>query len=293
MDYRIREALFDGAQTGDYCAHFWWDPQASPYGGMFGSQRGEIRMQLVDGINVMFGNPNTPDVESQPYILIIGRASADSLKAEALSYRGKSDDKSDIETIGRDRDYNSYGRAQELEAEDGTGKCLYAYMYRKVKHFTPDVTENGVELRESTTVYVTKATKTCVIYEDIDTGLSRYPIAWGNWERQKNQYHGRALVTGIIPYQIFINTMFAMVMRHLQLSGFPKTVYNAALIPQWSSEIGQAIGVKNLAPGQSLSSAAVNLAPSDMSSQIIAAIDKALQYTKECLGATDVQMGKC
>ncbi len=291
MDYRIREALFDGAQTGDYCAHFWWDPQASPYGGMFGSQRGEIRMELVDGINVMFGNPNTPDVESQPYILIIGRASADSLKAEALSYRGKSDDKSDIETIGRDRDYNSYGRAQELEAEDGTGKCLYAYMYRKVKHFTPELTENGVELRESTTVYVTKATKTCVIYEDIDTGLSRYPIAWGNWERQKNQYHGRALVTGIIPNQIFINTMFAMVMRHLQLSGFPKTVYNAALIPQWSSEIGQAIGVKNLAPGQSLSSAAVNLAPSDMSSQIIAAIDKALQYTKECLGATDVQMG--
>jgi hypothetical protein len=291
MDYRIREALFDGAQTGDYCAHFWWDPQASPYGGMFGSQRGEIRMELVDGINVMFGNPNTPDVESQPYILIIGRASADRLKAEALSYRGKSDDKSDIETIGRDRDYNSYGRAQELEAEDGTGKCLYAYMYRKVKHFTPELTENGVELRESTTVYVTKATKTCVIYEDIDTGLSRYPIAWGNWERQKNQYHGRALVTGIIPNQIFINTMFAMVMRHLQLSGFPKTVYNAALIPQWSSEIGQAIGVKNLAPGQSLSSAAVNLAPSDMSSQIIAAIDKALQYTKECLGATDVQMG--
>ena len=23
FDYRIREALFDGAQTGDYCAHFW------------------------------------------------------------------------------------------------------------------------------------------------------------------------------------------------------------------------------------------------------------------------------
>ena len=38
MEYRIREALYDGAQTGDYCAHFWWDPDAAPYGGL-GSSR--------------------------------------------------------------------------------------------------------------------------------------------------------------------------------------------------------------------------------------------------------------
>jgi hypothetical protein len=291
LEYRIREALFDGAQTGDYCAHFWWDPEASPYGGSLGSQKGEIKMELVDGINVMFGNPNTPDVETQPYILVLGRASVESLKAEALKHRSRSEDRSDLESLDRDREFNYPSGAGELEAEDGTGKCLYAYMYRKVKHFTPLLTENGVELIETSTVYVTKATRTCVIYRDIDTGLSRYPLAWGNWERQKNQYHGRALVTGIIPNQIFINTMFAMVMRHLQLSGFPKTVYNTALIPQWSSEVGQAIGVKNLAPGQSLGSAAVNLAPNDMSNQIIAAIDKALQYTKECLGATDAQLG--
>jgi hypothetical protein len=291
LEYRIREALFDGAQTGDYCAHFWWDPEASPYGGSLGSQKGEIKMELVDGINVMFGNPNTPDVETQPYILVLGRASVESLKAEALKHRSRSEDRSDLESLDRDREFNYPSGAGELEAEDGTGKCLYAYMYRKVKHFTPLLTENGVELIETSTVYVTKATRNCVIYRDIDTGLSRYPLAWGNWERQKNQYHGRALVTGIIPNQIFINTMFAMVMRHLQLSGFPKTVYNTALIPQWSSEVGQAIGVKNLAPGQSLGSAAVNLAPNDMSNQIIAAIDKALQYTKECLGATDAQLG--
>jgi hypothetical protein len=130
-----------------------------------------------------------------------------------------------------------------------------------------------------------------VIYEDIDTGLSRYPIAWGNWEKQKNQYHGRALVTGIIPNQIFINSMFAMVMRHLQLMGFPKTVYNADLISQWSNEVGQAIGVRGLQPGQSISQVAYNLQPADMSNQIIMAIDKAVTYTKDCLGATDAQMG--
>lgn len=77
-------------------------------------------------------------------------------------------------------------------------------------------------MRPVTTVHVTKATKDCNIFEDVDTGLSRYPIAWGNWERQKNQYHGRALVTGIVPNQIFINSMMALVFRHLQLQSFPR-----------------------------------------------------------------------
>ena len=58
MDYRIRDALFDGAITGDYAAHFFWNPEARPYGGAFGEYRGEIEMELIDGINVMSGNTN-------------------------------------------------------------------------------------------------------------------------------------------------------------------------------------------------------------------------------------------
>ncbi len=272
MDYRIREALFDGAQTGDYCAHFYWDADAVPYGGAFGEHRGEIRMELVDGINVMFGDPNTPDVERQPYILIVGRDTVEKLQAEHSIHAKQCD------TVDADTDFlyqAGIGGRTELIGDAENGKALYVYMYEK---------KNG-------TVHVTKATRTCVIYEDVDTGLTRYPIAWGNWEKQKNQYHGRALVTGIIPNQIFINTMFAMVMRHLQLMGFPKTVYNADLISRWSNEVGQAIGVRGLMPGQNISQVAYNLQPADMSGQIIMAIDKAVSYTKDCLGATDAQLG--
>ena len=274
MDYRIREALFDGAQTGDYCAHFYWDADAIPYGGALGSHTGEIRMELVDGINVMFGNPNTANVERQPYILIVGRETVEALEEERKAFAKRGDGG----CIDADSDFAyqaGVGGKTELEADAESGKALYVYMYEK---------KNG-------TVHVTKATRSCTIYEDIDTGLSRYPIAWGNWEKQKNQYHGRALVTGIIPNQIFINTMFAMVMRHLQLMGFPKTVYNADLISQWTNEVGQAVGVRGLQPGQSISQVAYNLQPADMSGQIIMAIDKAISYTKDCLGATDAQLG--
>ena len=276
IDFRIREALFDGAQTGDYCAHFWWDKDAIPYGGAFGLHRGAIQMELVDGINVMFGNPNTPNVERQPYILIVGRDSLENLREEMKRHSKKDGE------LQPDRDYedmSGVGGKTELEADAENGKALYVYMYERKGH------------GDKATIHVTKATKSCVIFEDVDTGLSRYPIAWGNWEKQKNQYHGRALVTGIIPNQIFINTMFAMAMRHLQQMGFPKTVYNADLVPQWNNEVGQAIGVKNLRPGERLTDVAYNLQPADMSNQIILAIDKAVALTKECLGATDAQMG--
>ena len=278
FEYRLRDALFDGAQTGDYCAHFWYDPDAIPYGGAFGDRRGEIRMELVDGVNVIFGNPGDREVEHQPYILLVGRDTVEHLRQEAARWRGA--EEADIQPDAEEA-FPSVGGRTEMGGEDAE-KALYVLLYTKQRREGPD----GVP-----TVRVTKATRTAVIYEDIDTGLSVYPVAWGNWEKQKHQYHGRALVTGIIPNQIFINTMFAAAMRHLQLMAFPKTIYNADLISSWTNEVGQAIGVHGLQPGQSASQAAVHLQAAEMSGQIFALIDKAMAYTKECLGATDAQMG--
>lgn len=337
MDYRIRDALFDGGVTGDYCAHFYWDPNALPYGGAYGPYRGEIKMELVDGINVMFGNPNNCDKEEQPYILLIGRDTVENLREEAKRNKKfrPSDESNDFIDFQIQADYDTEwqagigGRHELIPDDDGDGKALYAYMYFKVTE-EKDVIDpkTGMPVMETvvdskgnpviatddegkpivsmdgtpkykmkpmrqlmTSVHVTKATKTCTIFEDVDTGLTRYPIAWGNWERQKNQYHGRALVTGMVPNQIFINSMFAMVMRHQQLLGFPKTIYNADIISQWTNEIGQAIGVRGLRPDQNINQVAYNLQPADMSNQIMLAIDKAVAMTKDCLGATDAQLG--
>lgn len=332
FEYRLRDALTDGAQTGDYCAHFYLDPDAKPYGGAFGAYKGEIQMELVDGINVMFGNPNDRSVENQPYILLVGRDTVENLRNEAERFKKnkkvyKSGTASnDAEAIQSDMDYETFpgvGGKTEIVASDETGKALYGLLYTLVTKEVPlldkdgspvyedvldgngepvyedkmlDMSGNPVPKRKQvmtleTSVHATKATKTAVIYEDVDTGLSRYPIAWGNWEKQKNQYHGRALVTGLIPNQIFINTMFATAMRHMQLMAFPKTIYNADLISAWTNEVGQAIGIHGLMPGQDIGQVAKNLQPAEMSNQIFSLIDKAMAYTKECLGATDAQLG--
>lgn len=343
FDYRVRDALFDGAQTGDYCAHFYFNPDALPYGGAFGAHRGEIEMELVEGINVLFGNPNDNRVETQPYIIIVGRDTVEHLRMEAEQFKRTKDlyksgtanaaSKELLEAEFQPDAETEYmtgvGGKTEITSDDGNGKANYVLMYtketREVDKIDPatglplyedetDKEGNPVYEKDDrgrlimdakgmpvpkrkrvrvmeTSVHVTKATRGAIIYEDVDTGLSRYPIAWGNWEKQKNQYHGRALVTGLIPNQIFINSMFATAMRHLQLMAFPKTVYNADLISAWTNEVGQAIGVHGLQPGQSISQVAYNLQPAEMSNQIFTLIDKAVAYTKECLGATDAQLG--
>lgn len=329
MDFKVREAMFDGVQTGDYCAHFYWDATAKPYGGAYGAYRGEIAMELVDGINVMFGNPNTHIVESQPYILVIGRDTVNNLRDEyARNHKGNEIGQGHILS---DNDYQwqaGSGGKVELGDNDRSGKALFMYMYTKktveVKLTNPDgspkmeneLDQSGKPIPETledgfpvltpeglpvykqkqatelrTTVWVSKHTKFADILPPTDTGLTYYPIAWGNWERQKNQYHGRALVTGIIPNQIYINSMFALIMRHQQMLGFPKTLYDANVIGQWNNAVGQAIGVYDLPPDKRMSDLYGVIQPADMSTQIMRCIEMAMQFTKECLGATDAQLG--
>jgi hypothetical protein len=292
MEFMTRKALFDGAITGDYCAHFYFDPNKRPYNYAPGI-KGEICMELVDGTNVFFGNANNRKVEDQPYIIISGRDTVENLRAEAKMYRQSEQDR---ENIQPDKEYEyQAGEMGQIEVEsDESGKALYIIVYRKVKKKRKVLDPfSGEQIEEEySTITASKSVRNAYIYKDIDTGLSRYPIAWGNWEEQKNTYHGRALATGLLPNQIFINRMFAMVMYHLMMTAFPKAVYNADVIDLWSNAVGEAIPVTGLGPETNLQNVATYLNPSNMSNQIVQVIELVMQYTKELLGASDAALGQ-
>lgn len=275
MEYKIKDVLFDAANTGDMAAHLYFDPTKKPYGGNYQNIKGEIELEIIDGTNVFFGNANNPRVESQPYIIISGRDMVQNLKEEAKRFKS-----SEEEQI--DSDYNYQDQAGDhgkIEVEaDEYGKALYIIVYRKDK--------------QTGTIKASKSVENAYIYKDIDTGLTHYPVAWNNWEKQKNQYHGRALATGLLPNQIFINRMFAMVMYHLMMTAFPKGVYNADMISNWNNEIGAAIPVKGMGPEQNIRNIAGYLEPGNMSNQIVQVIELAMQYTKETLGISDAALGQ-
>lgn len=298
MEFKTRDALFDGATTGDYCAHFYFDMNKRPFNYAPGIQ-GEICMELVDGTNVFFGNANNPIVDSQPYIIISGRDTVENLRAEAKRYSRatQEDDGSEgIEGIQADKEFQyQAGDASHIEVEaDESGKALYIIVYRKktetIEGIDPQTMLPTSEIK--TTITASKSVRGSYIYKDIDTGLSRYPIAWANWEKQKNQYHGRALATGLLPNQIFINRMFAMVMYHLMMTAFPKAVYNADAIDIWDNAIGSAIGISGTDINTNMKNIAGYLEPGNMSGQIVQVIELVMQYTKETMGISDAALGQ-
>lgn len=294
MEFRQREALQDGVISGDYCAHFYFDINKRPFNYAPGI-KGEICMELVDGTNVFFGNANSHLVDVQPYIIISGRDTVENLRNEAKQYAEMSEN-DETESIQADKEYYyQAGEAGQIEVEaDEGGKALYIIIYRKVKKKRQGMDPmTGAPIEEEYTVITaSKSVRGAYIYKDIETGLSRYPIAWGNWERQKNQYHGKALITGVLPNQIYINRAFAAVMFHLMMTAFPKAVYNSDVIDVWTNAIGEAIPVSGVDLNTNLKNIATYLEPSNMSNQIFQLIELVMQYTKEVLGVSDAALGQ-
>lgn len=284
LQSKVRDSYKDGAITGDFAWHLYFDPDKKPYDGKYGDAEGEICMEVVDGVNVYLANPNNRNLQDQSYVLISGRDMIEDLQAE---YKQHNKDDYKLQS-DNDTEYQAgYDSRIEIEDLDGTGKATYVIMYEKK---TVEEKDEDGNKRKVTKVFVTKSIAEVNIYENVDIGLSMYPVVMDNWERQKNNYHGLALCTSIVPNQIFINRMFAAVMLHLLKSAFPKAVYDKNRITNWTNRIDGAIGV-NMQPGENIKSIAGYLAPGTMSPQIIQVIDLAWSYTKETLGANDAMLG--
>ena len=127
-----------------------------------------------------------------------------------------------------------------------------------------------------------------MLREPWDMGLRLYPVTWINWDYIPDSYHGQALVTGLIPNQIFVNKLFAMSMISLMTSAFPRTVYDKTRIPKWNNAVGAAIGVN----GGDVSGVAKIIDPAQISPQIAQFIQTSVDYTRQFLGATSAALGE-
>lgn len=258
----LYEGVKDAAISGDMFLYVYWDSSKKT----IQEYKGDFATKLIDSTNVFFGDVNTSDVQSQPYILISGRDLVESLRAEA---RANGVSEVDIEKISPDSDtQDEAGDKGKDELKDT--KCTYVIkLYRK----------NG-------TIHYRKSTQACVIVEDIDTRLSLYPLVLMNWDKTKNSYHGTAVATGLIENQIYINKAFAMVMKHMINVSFSKVVYNSNLIDEWTNEVGEAIGVNG-----PVDNVAQVLSPGVMQSGFLDVISLTMNMTRELMGATDAALG--
>jgi len=286
LDSVIRELATEAAVSGDMGVHMYFNEYASPYGELSG-EIGDIELETIDGVNMYFGNPNCREVEKQPYILIYGRDPINELEKE-IRIRQKLEninvDKLDDIEVQSDNDFEEQASlAGQNEIKGNTKYSKAGYIIKMCKLVA--------EGADKETVHVTKQLKNNTIYKNVDTGLTRYPVAFNNWEKQKNNYHGLSVCGEIVPNQIFINRMFAMAMFNLMKTAFPKAIINGDLIENWTNRIDGVIKVKGVSPNTNIANAATYLNAGEMSNQIPNLIEQTMAFTKDMLGANDALLG--
>jgi len=271
MDSNLRQCLLDAAISSDACIYVWWSPEIDT-----GQEAmGDMEIEMPDNVNVFFGNPNDQRVQKQPYIIISFRELVENLKEEARKYGA---DENAVNMIAGDTDTTEQsGDMSKIELDttgvnDGKTTAIIKFWRDKATR----------------TIKFNKSTKAVTIRSEVDTQLKLYPVTWMNWDKRKNSYHGQAVGTGLVPNQVFINKMFAMVMLNLMYNAFPKAVYDSNLIKSWNNQIGQAIPVSG---PEDIRKVATYLQPGEMSNQVMQVIDAAINYTKELVGASDSALG--
>ncbi len=257
----LREFMRNAAVDGDGCLYTWFDPSVENGQAV----KGEIVTEVVENTRVHFGNPACRDVEAQPYILLSRRMPVD--EAQDLAEHGGAAE-SEWQAIRPDSDAAA-ARSGALQDDLVT---VLTYLQRD---------------KQSGRIWKYVCTETAELLPPVDTGLTRYPIVWLSWDYVQDCYHGQAMVTGLIPNQVFINKLFAMSMISLMTTAYPKIVYDKTRISGWDSRVGAAIGVN----GGDMNSVARIIDPAQISPQIAQFIQLAVDYTQSFLGASDVAMG--
>jgi len=265
MDSIVYGLLLDAALTGDGAVLCYWDNEAE------GDRvfRGDIGLQRIDGVNLFAADMNRADIQSQEYIIVSGRASVESLRREA---RENGATAAEAAHITADSDNAAFsGDMAYTELNDGEGKATYLLKF----------------WREDGRVVYEKSTRERVIRRG-KTDMRLYPVAYFSWMPVKNSFHGASPVSGMLPNQRYINMAYALAMKHMISTAFSKIVYDKSRIPEWSNEVGEAIGVIGATNvGDAISVVEVGA----MQDGYLELIDRATSVTKELSGATETALG--
>ena len=255
----IREFCRNAAVDADGCMYTYWDPDVET--GQ--DAKGAVRTEVLMNTQVMFGNPNDRTVQSQPYILIERRMLVKEAKKLA-----KRNGVKDTDTIVADGKESGDNRLDEL---GGNKVTVILRLWRDDK---------------TGTIHGYECTKQAEIRREWDLGIKLYPLVWMNWDYVQDSYHGQAMITGLIPNQIFVNKLFAMSMISLMTLAYPKVLFDKTKVAKWSNRVGAQIAVNG-----NVDSVAKIIDPASISPQISQFIELAISYTQKFLGATDVALG--
>ncbi len=267
MDKLIHQVLLDAAISGDGIFFTYWDKSVRTGQPL----TGDFVTQTLDASGIFVENVNSDQIQTQRYIIISGRESVQALRAEALA-NGASREEAERILPDGDLHYGAGDCAAFENTDASAEKATYIIKFSR--------TDEGF-------VQFEKHTKNCLIRQVV-TGLRLYPIAMFHWIPTKNSYHGTSPITPLIANQKYVNKAYALMMKHMIDTAFSKVVYDKTRIPEWTNEVGQAIGVA----GGNLEGIATTIKSGEMDEGFADIIDDVIHHTKDSMGATDASLGE-
>ena len=228
--------------------------------------------EIVKKNDIYYGNENDDDIQAQPYILIRKRMPVVNAIELALD-AGMSESKVPL-IIGDTDTFEESGEAAQIEL-DNMVTVLYK-MYKK----------DG-------TVRYSVATRLAEIVEDVDTGLSVYPVAHFNWEEKEGSARGEGEVRYLIPNQIEVNRTEVRRVLTVKYQAYPQKVVDVSKIsnPQALNTVGGTIRT-NGTPVDDVHKIVGTIPPSQMSPDVKELQESLIQVTRDLAGAGDTATGQ-
>ena len=258
---KLRLCTRNAAVDGDMCMYLRFDPTVET-GEV---AKGDIRCEIIENINVMFGNPYTSEVEGQPYFILAQRKTVGELKDEAEE-NNISESQTMLITSDSDEEQMEKGDTDALAT-----KLIKLWM------------ENG-------RLWVCESVRDVYISKPKETPLTMYPLCWMTWEDVKSSCHGQAAITGVIPNQIEINRIIACIVRSVHMNAFPKLVVDGKKIKNWSDKPGVVIKSDSLGVSR-IQDAVMAIRGGDVSPQAMELVSTLINLTRDFLGANDSVLG--
>ena len=261
MDVKNRELTLDAAINDEGIIYVNFD-----------REKMQPMNEIIDKNDIYYGNENSDDIQSQPYILIRKRMPVANA-VELAKNEGVSEE--DLNYLVGDMDtFEQAGEAAKQELDN-----MVSIIYKMYKL-------NG-------TVHFSAATKWVEIIKDEDLGIARYPVAHFLWERKKGSSRGEGEVRYLIANQIEVNKTLTRRALTVKSQSFPHRVVNKNKVRdiQELDRVGGTIVTEDQTVDD-VHKIVGTIPPAQMSPDVVKLQDDLINITRELAGAGDVATGQ-
>lgn len=227
--------------------------------------------EIIKKNDIYYGNENDDDIQSQPYILLRKRMPLVNAIEFALN-NGLSKEKTEF-LIGDNDTFEESGEASKLELDN-----MVTLVYKMYKR--------------GGTVHYSISSRWVDIVEDVDTGLSLYPIAHFNWEEKEGSARGEGEVRYLIPNQIEVNRTEVRRVLTVKYQAYPQKVVDISKIsnPSALNTVGGMLKT-NGQPVDDVHKIVGTIPPAQMSPDVKQLQEDLITVTRELAGAGEVATG--